>query len=266
MKPGMPDFSFDNDADPGGYIYWGLHELTIFGGTITEDDMPYCAHSNKSTMWLLVKVYGTPPILPLQSWNCTAKDLVLAAKDFTGLINNVKICNVGECCSGLYDKPKYGDDQLAWHSWANDRAASGLCDAPQTEEMYCISVGGHFHTNCYEYYPTPDTRLWNWPCYDNAILYWMTCAVFRQAYAFQYAIGSQDSPIHQNSLSNEEGLTFDGMFSLHDRVCNPYSYYFPDTAGGGGGGDGGKDSKDSKDSSPAAFSSFVVATVFFLFN
>jgi len=226
---GTPDFSFAPETDPGGYVYRGNWKLEVLGGTVT--DMPHCAHMTQFSMWALVQVYGAPPQLPANSWNCTAKDLAFTEADFTGEVNSVKYCNVGECCKDLLGLGKYGDDQMSWHSWASDRAASGLCDAIAFEKQYCIEVGGHFQTNCYEYFTTPTERIYTMLCIDHFVRYWLNCPVFKQAYSYTYADGAQDSSTYQKDCTISQAMTADTNFLNHDRICEPYSYYYPDDAG-----------------------------------
>jgi len=253
VVPGTPDFSFDDATDPGGYTYRGSWKMEVFGGAITDDDMPYVSHHNGFTMWLMVKVYGAPPVLPDSNWNCTLKGTVYAEADFTGVVDGNTICNVGACCTGLIGKPKYGDDQMTWHAWANDRSASGMCGPLETEDLYCVVVGGHFHANCISYNTAADQRLWVVPCYDNIVRYWLTCAVYKQSYAFTYSDGMQDTPTYTDGLSLDQLMGFDGCFTYHDKICNPYSYFFP----GSTGTDSGSQAADTDASSPASTVHFL---------
>jgi len=261
-----PDFSFNADTDPGGYIYRGNIAMEIFGGTLTDDDIPYCNHSNQYSMWLMVMVYGTPPVLPFQTWNCTTSGLTFVDSDFTGIVNNEKICNVGSCCTAMMGLPKFGSDQMTWHSWADDRAAANLCDVPQTEALYCVLVGGHYQANCYEYYPGPSDRIYMQVCFDNIIHYWLTCTVFKSAYAFSYVAGSQDTPIYQAKLSPEESMSFDAVFTLADRLCHPYSYFFPETLQGQSASSAATSStsSDTSSESSAKFHNFLMAVGTFI--
>jgi len=225
-----PDWSFE-PTDPGGYTYYGHIEQTMIGGDITDDNFPFVHHFNGFTMNLLVVIYGAPPVLPLSNWNCTTKGTIFLDSDFTGEIDGNTYCEIGSCCTDLIGVPKYGEDQMTWHTWSNERSASGLCGVVQTEALYCMFVGGHHHLNCQEFAVSPTERLVDiFPCYDNAIKYWLTCAVFKSVYVFQYIIGAQEPATYTEGMAVDEQMAMDGLFIYPDRVCNPYSYYHPAAA------------------------------------
>jgi len=261
-----PSFTFEDATDPGGYCYYGVWALTLLGGDLTEDNFPMCWHNTGSIMWVMVKIYGAPPLMPQDTWNCTRNELVFADQDFTGEVDGSKYCDQGECCSHLIGKPKYGDDQMAWHSWANDRSSSGLCQPLGTEVMYCLSVGGHYHLNCLGYLIGPNERLVDHPCFDSFIRYWRDCAVFRQAYAPNYSMGLQEPVSYMDRMSVDEMMTWDGSMLYPDRVCHPYSYYFPSEGSTGTESSSGTGSATSaEDSESPAFYMTMIACLFVAF-
>jgi len=239
MISGTPNFTYDN-TDTGGYVYYGMYKMKAFDGLLTDDDFPYFPHANGYAYYCLVIVYGAPPALPISVWNCSS--LTFADSDFTGSINGQSVCNVGECCKHIIGKPKFGDDQMDWHTWLEDRAAAAMCD-DIVETEYCILTGGHYQTNCLQYYLAPTDRLVMLPCFDHHMLYWLSCSVFKQSYTVMLL---HEPASYTDGLSNEDSIVSDVATSLGDHVCNPYSYYYP--------------SSTSSNSSPSSESASVSAS------
>jgi len=231
--PSTPDFSYVPESDPGGYMFYCCVELGLMGGTITEDDLPYVTHHNGFSRYVHVAQFSAPPVVPEFVWNCTQKEIHYSSADFTGEVNGQKVCEVGECCSQVYGLPKFSEDTMTWHSWANDRLAGALCPQDVYEALYCIFVGGDSQVNCLEYMLTPATRVAYFPCPDSWTLFWLQCTVFQTQYEWKY---NNEPPPYLAQLTNEQQVWLDANGVSQHRVCHPYSYYFPSTAGGDSGG------------------------------
>jgi len=228
--------------DVGGYVPYYAINLGLYDGTITEEDLPYSLAMNGFIRWCLVNVYGAPPVLPKTTWNCTARGHpALASSDYTGQIGGNTVCEPGECCEYLMGKVKGTDDQLDWHQWLDDRSSAALCGAVP-EEAYCTMVGGDFHMQCLEYYPSPVERLAVFPCYDTYVLYYLSCSVFKQAYT---VVTEKEPDTYKNSLTNEELLTHDSFSFLQDRICHPHSYFKGATAESSASGSSATDTSTS---------------------
>jgi len=226
VPAGTPSWTYEPGSDTGGYMYYGAYTMSVYeNGILTDDDMPYCTHMNRGTEYVLVVAYGAPPQLPLSVWNCSS--MVFTDADFTGLLSGAPVCNVGSCCVELIGKPKFSDDQMDYHTAMNDRLASAMCgDLP--EQTYCIFVGGHFENNCIDYVLSAVERLVTFPCFDDWIVYHLSCPVYKQAYTMFLADTEPDS--YFNTLSIEEVQVIDVICFLGDHVCHPHSYYNPSAA------------------------------------
>lgn len=259
-----PSLSYD-DEDEGGYIYYyyarasfdltdeDFQSPTMFG---EETDAAWSPTQTGAVRYLLVVQFSAPADLSADVWNCTGKNIVLAASDFTGKVNGQTVCAVGECCKGVYGMPKFGEDQLTWSSWLNDRAAAAMCGDIE-EEMYCVAVGGDFQTNCFDYYLSPDSRLSTFICPDSYLMYYLTCPVFKQAYSTVYV--QFESPVYLNRCTPEEQISSDAHYFTGDRVCHPYSYYHPSTEStSGADSSSGSDSTSTGSSSDSGSSAVSV--------
>jgi hypothetical protein len=180
----------------------------------------------------MVANWGIPPTLPFQNWNCTGRDGgVYAASDYTGVVTGKSgeqtLCQVGECCKDWYGLDKWSDDAMSYHEWLNNLASFGLCE-DTIEPIYCQLVDNHYRSNCYELRPTPTTRAVSYGCPDAHMNYWLSCSVYKTVEMFH---GYKMEPQHyMDSETHEQKMLQEVAFQASDKVCNPYSYYFPDTA------------------------------------
>lgn len=250
MVASTPSYTFD-DKDVGGYMY--THTLNF---VIKDEDIPFCFMRTGMAQYLIVNKFGAPPhygTSQTASWNCTAKGLKFASADFTGTIAGNSVCTAGECCSFVYDIFKFGDDQLTWHSWLDDRSDAGLCEAIN-ENTYCLLSGGDTALNCMEVFVAPETRLAVWTCPQSVVLYMMSCKVFKTEYTRIYLT---EPPMYVDSSSIAENMANDAFSKAQDKMCHPHSYFFPeDTASKLAGDD---------DSSSNTLSGIIVAVSCFLF-
>jgi hypothetical protein len=216
-----PGETYDPATDVGGYLFFGPYMLVGFDNNLTQDDFPYVCHDNGFSRYILAVSYGAPPVLPKQTWNCSVE--IFGDEDFTGQINSQSICAVGNCCKQYIGLPKYSTDQMEWHSYTENRLSSAMC-SDIDEEIYCLSVGGHFEVNCYQYYPSVDERLVMLPCYDFWLRYYLECKVFKSAYTWMLV---SEPPSYVDLITTEQAISIDVLTLLQDRLCHPYSYYYP---------------------------------------
>jgi hypothetical protein len=253
LAAATPSGSYD-DQDPGGYHYqyiWYLDLNTV--------DMPWCAMISNSNQYTLVVTFSASPVLPITVWNCTAKDQFFTDSDFTGMANNAKVCDVGSCCSDMIGEAKFSEDQMEWHTWLDNLASAGVCNDAISEGLYCVSVNGHYHGNCHTRVLSGTTRTVTMACGDNAIVYWMSCSVYKNA-PIDYG-WVQEPPMYTDGNSLEMTMLLSTSTEESDHICHPYSYYYPGSNGGSSTA-GDDDDDDDDDSSPAAA---LFATLFMLF-
>lgn len=222
LPASTPSFTFDKDDD-GGYVY---HFVYRSEATITEEDLPWCQSYSGTNMYLLSFVFEVPPALDLLTWNCSAKDLVFSKNDFTGKIGAQTVCADGSCCADLMGLPKFSEDQLTLHTLWNDRTEAGLCgDVP--ENLYCILVSGDAQLNCIDYTVSPTDRLTTFQCYDNTVIFYFSCPVYKTTFSLRYV---SDPPKYLDQLSIDQLVVHEGVTFLGDKICYPYSYYNPNAA------------------------------------
>lgn len=253
-----PNLTYDPETDTGGYVYYYAVKLGRFDGAVQDSDMPYCDQKNGFCQYALVNTFFCPPEFPIQIWNCTTRNYIFDSADFSGMANGQKVCEVGACCSQYYGQVKFSDDQMDWHSWLDDRNSAALCGDIAVEDNYCIWVGGDFQMNCIDYHLSALERLVVTACYDSFVRFYFDCTVFLSVYT---PATIKEPPAFQDGMSNEETIIHDSISFLQDRICFPYSYYYPSESGGGntGGGNTGGDSPASEDSPAAAFTVAAVA-------
>jgi len=254
-----PSYTFTPD-DLGGYIYtyWWSY-------TVTEADFAatgvWCIAHTDLTMHLLVNTFAAPPVLPESLWNCTDKEIIFAASDFTGILEGGNtICQVGSCCSNIMGMPKFSDDQMDFHSGLGSSVASALCgDMP--ESLYCIMVGGDFNFNCHEYFTSADGRTVVFPCSDTFMLFFLDCPVFKSNFALRYTL---EPDAYVAKITNEEYMALEAVLYLGDKVCHPYSYYNPNAANSGTDSSSSSTPSNSTPASESAASTLVLAALFFI--
>ena len=216
-----PSFTYDA-SDVGGFVYLA-YSLVRFNGSWTEEEMPWVPHNSGSTGFLLVTTFKAPPVLKMSTWNCTAKKIAFADKNFFGRVNSQVVCGAGNCCVDYIGNVKFTADDVEGHSTVDQRVNAGFCgDIP--EEVYCHMVAHNVDINCLEYYTAPNERLVIFPCFDSYVLFGLTCKVFQTVYGM---IDVMEPPLYLSTLTNEEVMVVDSVFALQDRLCHPHSYYVP---------------------------------------
>jgi len=221
LIPGTPNLTYDPATDTGGYTwyYWvGSHV------TLTEEEFPLAAIMKDFFAYGMVNHFKAPASLPVEFWNCTAKEFMFSASDFTGKVYTSTVCGVGQCCSHLYGKPKFGEDQPDWHEWLTGRISTSLC-GDLMEESYCVLVAGDYETNCLEYLVTPTERLVTYICHDSWVLFYLSCEVMKTSYQLTYV---SEPPAYTNQMSVADTMLLDTVTSLGDKICQPYSYFHPE--------------------------------------
>lgn len=225
-----PEFLWDPESDPGGYIMYGTYNAVLFPNGVTADDIPYVPHDTLYCSWLLKVFSKFPPLLPLETWNCTALTFSFPSEEFLGEFNGKRICELGSCCQDWVDMGfRFAEDTLTWHKVMNDKLKGGMCsESDMKEEIYCVEVGGQTHINCLEMRVSPTEHAVTLPCMDNLVRYYSThCPVFKTAMGLRFS-GGYDSPIYFSRSTNEELISLDCLGGNPDiDICAPYSYYNP---------------------------------------
>lgn len=219
-----PSLSFD-DADPGGYLYHYLY-IRIW----TDDDMPFCATQSGAMQYILVNYGVAGGWLPIDTWNCSAKNLKFTTADFTGIINGEVICAPGECCQTMIGDWKYSDDQMNWHTTMTNTISTASCGG-LPEAVYCGLVDGHYRTNCMDRNLSPGTRSVIMACPDAHYFYWTSCPVLLTTGLY---LGlDAEPPLYDSRLTVEGVIMIEVLVNNCDYVCHQHTYYFPSSSTSG---------------------------------
>lgn len=262
-EAGNPNFSYDPDTDPGGYLHYGAWTMKLFPNGPTDADMPWTPHKTFHTSYLLVITYAFTPVNPLAFWNCSLTGNIFTSADFLGVIDNKKICEVGSCCSNFYDKPAFSPDALQWHTTNSEKNSAGLCPVME-EEAYCMEIIGHSNENCLEYFVAPDQLLTNIICVDIIARFYLKCPVFKTAISTRWKMDGYEPMTYLEQNTNEQIIVIDSLVVYgEERICSPHSYYHPeDVKGSDGGSPKGSSGGPVADDSAAPF--IVLSSLFTL--
>lgn len=231
---GIPDFTF-GDEDTGGYYLHGgiLKSMDDQSGvvdgvagvfsSIGGMDYPYFCESLGMGLWTLRLME-----LPVSSWNCTARGNQYSKANFPGTQNGDTICT--DCCTEFYDQWMFGDGTDERQQLFADFVAANGC-ATMTEPVYC-STGDSWHWVCIEGYVTREERLFQKNCYDGFVYHMTECSLLKVAGVHDYLESIFAEPKNYiDTLANFETFVIYSIeYTTFDRVCLPYSYYYPDAA------------------------------------
>jgi hypothetical protein len=246
-----PSYTFTDDDD-GGY-----HWTHIWNLDLNTVDMPFCIMISDCNAFTLVYTFNAPPVLPIESWNCSSYSPFFTQEDFTGVVNGASVqtvCQVGNCCKDFMSEYKFADDQPDWHNWLDNLSSSGLCEDVPVEILYCNLVNGHYQGNCFNRLLTQLTRTLTLPCVDVHTLYFLSCPVYKTV-AIDFGFDPEPKK-YLDGLTNEERIVTFNSEEESDHVCHPYSYFFP-AAGSPAGSASAAD-----DESSAALASLVFLFAF----
>jgi hypothetical protein len=202
--------------------------VDVHGNKYLEDGgyWSWNGHSGVA-QYTLVITFGAPSVLPESNWNCTGRGNWFVAGDFTGLVVGNTVCDAASCCSEYMNNPKFGTSQGDWHVFLDNLVSGGACPAADLpESLYCLMVSGHAYPNCLDCILSPGTRLYQVPCIDVALNYWLQCSIMRVS-VFEGGM-IHEPPHYYDMLTSEQNIALGMQFLSPDHICFPYSYYHPD--------------------------------------
>jgi len=257
LPAGEPDFTYGKD-DPGGYAVMAmncdLNDPKFFDDWL-GDAYDFCGHGQH---WLKVS-YQITQLAPA-NFNCSYT-APYTSSWWSGVINGKTVCNAGECCSALIGQPTYADmsaDIDARIQTLADLSATGLCDTISEPAMCHLANGNGFL--CIQQYVTAGDRLYILSCMDSVVIWYTTCTTYMLS-GLGEVIALDDTELYRACLTPIQSFMIYAVGYNFDRVCHPYSYYYPDfifTLDGydpdeskcaDDDKDDDKDDKDDKDSS-----------------
>jgi len=256
-----PSDSYDED-DSGGYIYTYFYALT-------EVSTTDCFVNNGANRYRFKVQWGIPPIMPTSQFNCTAKGPIFDEDTFdSDEFAGQKMCDDGpkSCCPQFRGEKKYRANTDA--HMENDILMlegfqeTGLC----TETFHVGSFCSLFNDNaifwCNEQILGDLERtIENTVCFDSWT-HWLldNCPVFSAAFP---VLEGLEPDHYMQSMSNAENIGWLGIHWLSDKVCLPYSYFFPETAKATEDtADDDDETEKSADATESDSAGFVVVTSF----
>lgn len=245
-----PAFTFD-DQDPGGYVYSFAYSQEI-------PEVPFCFTQTGLIAHQLVVRQGAPPMLPMSLWNCTARNFPISATTYINKIAEIEICPADKCCEHTWGLLAFFNNEplVANYEQLSSAHTDGLCDEIFSEDVFCLLYNNGHSFACHESFPSPSERQVVYPCHDSVYNYQMQCKLY-QGTGYKYRPETEPEAYY-DTMSAEQINSWNGLYMSPDRVCQPYSYYYPDTAKSGSSG-------SSAASSALSRSLGVVAVVLALF-
>lgn len=221
-KAATPSWTFD-EADEGGYMYTFAYMLEDLEGVFSFGNNGMFAHQ-------YVVRSSMAPINDISMFNCTARGNYLGENSYAGVVNGETICDVGECCSDFFGAATYFNQDEPYEPYYTDFGnvdTDGNCPNLFDEGVYC-TIMASYQVLCIEQYVSPTERVVTYPCYDSFWHHYSSCTVYAVT-GFYFRPQSEPEGYAADSTADELNA-LNGIFFTPDKVCRPYSYYYPETA------------------------------------
>jgi len=273
-----PSRTFD-DADPGGYVYYYAYELqtdiswTVDGFfcfvTSGVFDHEYVVLND----WAIVEIPGS--ITPYEWSNCTYRwtpyndytyddTSTFVPTSWNNELEGHKFCEKDECCkdmvgllAGLYGNKVLDDEQVVESAIYKN----GLCDNLYDEQVMCGIFSRGLSTHCIDQFITHTDRLYVFACYDGYYAYLLNCKVY-MASGLVGTVGYEPEAYYGES-TGEELNAWASVRLFPDKMCHPYSYYFPEFAKDGSSSEGSVSISSSEVSEVLESSSKIITFLSF---
>jgi len=151
-------------------------------------------------------------------------------------INNVNICKSGKQCCEMFKDTQSGT------GWAikkvdviQDYQTVGGC-TDITKEKYgeayiCSEIWPMYNCNTYFSKGKSNARLLVRACYDLGVNFLSACKLFKTGalVAATFTMKKYDTEEYLSKQSASQLMSMHSLYVSPDRVCHPYSYYFPES-------------------------------------
>lgn len=247
-----PSLTFDEN-DAGGYVYtYGY----MYDMTESDTEEGFCYMRNGLWSHQNVVRNSAPPVMPFQDHNCSANGNKLGEASYFGTVAEVQICAQGECCENYWGTWTYWNSDSPYMGYYDDIGKvyeDGLCEEMFGEPMYCTIMNGAQQWGCIEQYITPTERQVIVNCYDYIYNHYAGCKLYQiEGYMWR----PQTEPEGYRADSSAEQINaVNALYFAPDRVCHPYSYYFPEYAASSASQSEGQSSSESSMSDTSESSS-----------
>jgi len=179
----------------------------------------------RGTAFLFMKLKAAK----VSSENCTGAQIIEPSK-FTGKVNGKAVCT--SCCEaqkGFVMEP--AEKYAIFEGEISTVQSTGSCPMPN-EATYCTYIT--FKLTCLQALmgEKGDSRRQTWPCYDSQYNWLSSCPTFKANKLYNTltkSIATFEHENYVNKLTAVENLVLNPLMKQPDRVCHPYSYYYPAT-------------------------------------
>jgi len=218
LPEATPSLSFDQ-SDAGGYLRASLFcDLNDFELKISEGLFHTPWHCERMRFYLVQ--IGIPDVEPPGSapLNCSRGDGVFIDSSF--LADNAVYDGKTFECAEYVNTQSVMPNSLA--DGMADIMLASSCPTPP-EPFVCLIIFRGISW-CFDQYLSPSERLKIMPCVDIVPHFLSTCNIF-----IPFNNNRPTEPdAYWSSMTVQQTLVADALWYDSDRVCHPYSYFFPD--------------------------------------
>jgi len=220
LPEATPSLTFDQ-SDNGGYMRLALFcNLDDYADVIANKLFHTPWHCQR--MRFYITTLGIPDVEPPASapLNCSRD----------GYLQDAAYLSEHAVSNGVsYECAAYAGLLVVVHesmqTTMNGIMSASSCPEPP-EPFVCLVVFRGFPW-CYDQYLSPVERLAIMPCIDIVPRFLETCNIFLPL-GNDRGGGSVEPAQYWDLLSVEQTITAEALWYDSDRICYPYSYYFPD--------------------------------------
>jgi len=228
MPTNMPDFTYADD-DAGNYIGLVYRANTWYGDAELgfHKDNWHWINTRTMSYFTMGVLKRASPATPMIVFNCSAKPKFVSA-DVPTTWNGKKLCDK-ECCSSFDNTWAFTADWLEYQTSMETLLNGGAC-SDVTEEFVCQLTYGKVLRNCLEQYVTESERAAMQPCHDNLMASFLSCKLYLQT-GVETQITTFEPKNYRSSLTPAQTILAYTVAESPDRVCHPYTYYYPEGLG-----------------------------------
>lgn len=243
--------NFEDKTNPGGYLIRNMlcdpysDDRLAYSDASFKDTVPESYHAAKPPGFWECRAAG------LNQWKRKGNAGTSASKNCSALIptggakysessfypdtlDGKKFCDASTCCKHMNGMLINNPTRIPnTFKHTEDLMQVGLCTELASEYHLCSY--STWTSYCIEYYiggKTKNQRVNVLPCFDTSVRWLMKCPVFKKSSSSLRGASSilrdWDTDSYFALLSPEQVMVLYPTSKIHDRVCNPYSYYFPE--------------------------------------
>lgn len=256
-----PSHTYD-DKDPGGYFHTYIVLNEGFDKMI-DDGRAWvtCGLYDHNT----VISWGLDAPMPNPWFNCTDRGNYIDENTYNfDTISGTKYCDSPEvCCEEHHGKLKYRpDDSDAMdidRELFEESYETGMCTSNLHQGAFCSLFNDYATVFCNEQVVDDTERGILQTCFDSQLNFLTHCPVFKSVAT---KVEGVEPEAYIEAMTVDEWWSHSSMFWMPDKVCHPYSYFFPEqsTADSKSASDSDDDEGSAQDSDSDSAASVVAAS------